>query len=186
MPLTKVLNRIHEQIKDLAPTLELFIDNTLQPTTDDCNKLQKQLCQLQEELAVYKFSLSDIDFSPSFKLHAKISEKEVPVSPPDEPAINSPQPEAPPKPETPGNRTDQAATSGVKPLVIGVNDKFRFINELFSQNNAEYNIAFQQLNNLSNWNDSEVYLNSLKNLYGWPEKNEAVKYLYAHVKKRFE
>src|SRR3954470_12344583 len=77
MPLSKVLQSIRSQIGEIIPTLDSFSDDNVQPGIADCELLQKQLCELQENLAVYKYSHQDIDFSPSFKIHAKISEKEV-------------------------------------------------------------------------------------------------------------
>src|SRR5687767_8847563 len=76
MPLTKVLQSIGSQIKELSQSLELFSDKTIQPGVEDCELLQKQMAELQESLAIYKFSLRDIDFSPSYKIHAMISEKD--------------------------------------------------------------------------------------------------------------
>jgi len=195
MSLTKVLHSIRTQISEIIPALESFSDSNVQPGTGDCELLQKQLCELQENLAIYKFTQKDMDFSPSYKIHAKISEKEpdVPVaenqkkeeSP--EPAPASRQPEVPvaiPVAAPVAPTTSQ--TTKIKPFVIGLNDKFRFINELFSQNNPEYNIAYQQLSTLNTWNESEIYLNSLKNLYGWKENSDVVKYFYSIVKKRFD
>ncbi|MEI6020414.1 MAG: hypothetical protein WCR21_04735 [Bacteroidota bacterium] len=73
-----------------------------------------------------------------------------------------------------------------KPLAIAINDKFRFINELFLHNAAEYNIAIEQINNLNSWTDCDLYLSSLKQLYHWQDQNEVAKQLFALVKKRFE
>jgi hypothetical protein len=191
MPLTKVLQSIQTQISEIIPSLETFSDSRIQPGVHDCELLQKQLAELQENLAVYKFSQRDIDFSPSFKIHAMISEKEIPAEAPVQETrkesahtvTSNVDHEAPVnKPATP----TPPATQKHKGFVVNINDKFRFINELFSQNNSEYNIAFQQLSNLNSWNESEIYLNSLKNLYGWKENSEVVKYFYSTVRKRFE
>jgi hypothetical protein len=182
MPLDKVLHRIQNQIKDLAPTLELFVEYTVQPSVKDCEKILQQLYELQENLAVYKYAKAENELSPSFQLHAKVSEKEVPEKAPDTKEKNI---QAPTKPEK-ANTQEKESTKGLKPLVIGLNDKFRFINELFAQNNSEYNIALEQFNNLRTWSDTEIYLNSLKNLYGWKENSEVIKYFYALIKKRFD
>ena len=71
-------------------------------------------------------------------------------------------------------------------MAIGLNDKFRFINELFSQNPAEYNIAIEQLSGLNTWAEADIYMNSLKSLYAWRDSQETVKQFYSIVKKRFE
>ncbi len=84
--------------------------------------------------------------------------------------------------ETP--KSDQKQS--IKPLAVALNDKFRFINELFLHNAAEYNIAIEQINNLNSWHECDLYLNSLKQLYNWQDQNEVAKQLFAVVKKRFE
>lgn len=196
MPLDKVLHKIQLQIKDLAPTLELFIDETIQPTADDCESLQKQLHKLLENIAVYKFDKIDRELSPSFHLHAKVSEKQIVEEPVKveiptiekqivaEIVIESLKPETPVVQETPKEEVP-IVEKQKQALTVGLNDKFRFINELFSQNAAEYNIAIEQLNNLKSWTDSEIYLNSLKSLYNWKDESDAVKYFYSLAKKRF-
>lgn len=187
MPLTKVLHRIQDQIRDILPALETFTDTSVQPAAEDCEQLQKLLCELQENLAVYRFTQREKEFSPSFMIHAKINEKELPAQAVNE--VITPEPvrasEALPIPDDMAPPPAKPTTHTYKNLVFGINDKFRFINDLFAQNNSEYNIAFQQLNTLQNWDDSEVYLNSLKNLYEWKENNDTVKHLYSLVKKRF-
>ena len=79
MSLEKVLHKIQSQINDLAPTLELFVDETIQPSVDNCEKLQQQLMLLQENLAVYKYNKVNREISPSFSIHAKVSEKSAPA-----------------------------------------------------------------------------------------------------------
>jgi hypothetical protein len=188
----KILLRIQLHINELTPTLELFVDTNIQPSVQDCENLQKQLSSLQENLAIYKYNKQNKELSPSFNIHAKLSEKEsqeekkaeiikeikesVKLEREEKAEIKEVIPEA--------QKTE--VTKPKPPLTIGINDKFRFMNELFSQNAVEYNIAIEQLNNLSNWHDTEIYLNSLKNVYGWKESGEVVKYLYAMVKKRFD
>ncbi|MFO0323352.1 MAG: hypothetical protein ACK504_13100 [Bacteroidota bacterium] len=70
-------------------------------------------------------------------------------------------------------------------LNININDKFRFINELFSSNAIEYNIAIEQLNATNNLQDAKIYINGLKNIYFWKEENELLKTLQALIEKRF-
>jgi hypothetical protein len=174
MSIEKVLHKIQSQINDLTPTLELFVDETIQPTVDNCEKLQQQLVQLQENIAVYKFNKIDKEISPSFSIHAKVSEKELPK---ERPEIL--QPKIEPKDE------EVNESKNTQPMLIGINDKFRFINELFKQNNSEYNIAIEQLNALKNWRDAEIYLNSLRTLYEWKENNEVANLFFSIAKKRF-
>jgi hypothetical protein len=127
------------------------------------------------------------ELSPSFAIHAKVSEVELPpeMEPAmpeqkQEPVLQTIRPADEPKP------VHNDPPKRLASLSIGLNDKFRFINELFSQNNSEYAIAVEQLNNLRNWHDTEVYLNSLKDLYEWKSNSEVVRYFYSMLKKRFE
>lgn len=190
MSLDKVLHRIQVQIKDLAPKLELFIEHTIQPNVNECEALQKQMNELNETLSVYKYLRQNKELSPSFNLHAKVSEKEMPPVQAPEPAAElKVQETAPIQTElkeviVESIKSEPPAVS--KTIALSINDKFRFINELFAQNSSEYNIAIEQLNSLRSWHDADVYLNSLKNLYDWKEQSEIVKHFYAVVKKRFD
>ncbi len=196
MALDKVLHKIQIQIQEIAPTLELFVDESIQPSVNDCENLQKQLNALLENLAVYKFNKLNKEISPSFTIHAKLSAKEhveeIKEVVKTESVVNSP-PAKEHHPEPIEEITEslqehsKAAPAQVKAaLIIGLNDKFRFANELFAHNNAEFSVAIEQLNNLLSWQDSDNYLNSLKSLYDWKESDEAVRYFYSLVKKRFD
>jgi hypothetical protein len=55
MAIDKILVKIQGQIHELAPTLELFVEDSIQPSVDDCRNLQQQLTKLQEFIAVYKY-----------------------------------------------------------------------------------------------------------------------------------
>lgn len=188
MALDKLFHKIQTDITELARSLEFFLEDSIQPTVDECEDLQKKLTQLQEHLAVYKHFKLDKELSPSFMIHAKVSEKEPLAPAPVAPAHTDREPPAvqdgahQPSPLTPS----EEALKRLPPLAIGLNDKFRLINELFAQNASEYGIAVEQLNNLRNWTDTEIYLNSLRDLYGWRPANEVVKYLYGVAKKRFD
>ena len=102
---------------------------------------------------------------------------------PETPAVTGHSKETIPVPPSPAAAVSQQTRSA---LAVGLNDKFRFINELFVQNSAEYTIAIEQLNGLQTWADTELYLTSLKSLYGWKDTSEAVKYFYTLVRKRFD
>ena len=172
MILERTLNRIQGQINELAPTLELFVEEKIQPTVEECELLQKMLVKLQEDLAVYTFHKREKDISPNFNIHSKISKQ-------DEKTVVEVK-EAPENKQEPNVDTKILAA-----ISIGVNDKFRIINELFKQNSAEYNIAIEQLGTLSNWTESELYLNSLKSIYGWKDNSEVLILFYNLAKKRF-
>ncbi len=191
MSLEKTLQKVQSDIQALTATLELFFEDTIQPSVSDCETLQQRLAALQETLAIYKYHKQ---ISPSFHLHARISEKELPeektMAPAPEvkkePVSIKPEIAPEPKPKVVEEPEKPAAAKSYPKLSVNLNDKFRFINELFAQNHSEYNIAMEQLNNLRNWNDTEIYLNSLKSLYEWKDDKDIVKYFYALIKKRFD
>lgn len=195
MALDKVLGKIQAQIKELAPTLELFVEDSIHPSVKDCEKLQTQLNALEENLAIYKYSKLEKELSPSFNIHAKVSEVKVVEPVIKQPEIKQEEKKIEPAAEVkiepvvetviPEKKTEPIAQKTLPPLSVGINDKFRFINELFKQNGSEYNIAIEQLETLKNWNDAEIYLNSLKPLYEWKDNSEVVVYFYSVIKKRF-
>ena len=188
MPIDKILGKIRTNIRDLTPLLDGFSEQQVQPGVEECAHIQKHLNELLEYIAVYKHTKLRYEVSPSFDLHARISEtaetlKKESVPPPD---VQTPSPAR--KPEPAADKTTESPRGAVatRPLQIGLNDKFRFINELFAHNDPEYHIAVEQLSNLGTWAETELYLNSLKHLYGWRDNHDAVKYFYSLVKKRFQ
>lgn len=70
-------------------------------------------------------------------------------------------------------------------MAININDKFRFINELFDSNATEYNIAIEQMNSVNSLNEMMSYLKGLTSIYEWKEDSEVVKNLFALAQKRF-
>lgn len=188
MPVEKILAKIRENIRDTAALLDGFSEEAVQPGVEECTHIQRQLHDLLELIAVYKHNKVNYEISPSFNLHARISETTAEIS--------SDQVPAPPVEKVPDKKQDAPDEkrkesparngSAARPLQIGLNDKFRFINELFAHNDAEYHIAVEQLGNLGTWSETDLYLNSLKNLYGWRDNHDAVKYFYSIVKKRFQ
>jgi hypothetical protein len=73
----------------------------------------------------------------------------------------------------------------IKKMEIGINDKFRIMNELFGQSQLEYSTALEQLNLCENLEESENYLNNLSVLYQWKQDAPLVKTLFAINHKRF-
>lgn len=59
-------------------------------------------------------------------------------------------------------------------MIIGINEKFRFINDLFHGNAQEYQVAVNQINAIDGELEISAYLDSLKRIYNWDEKNPLV------------
>ncbi|HEX8515387.1 MAG TPA: hypothetical protein VF868_04250 [Bacteroidia bacterium] len=68
---------------------------------------------------------------------------------------------------------------------IGINDKFQYINELFSGNAQEYEIAVQQLNTAETIDSAMEYFMSIQQLYSWDNEHETVKRLFDLVERRY-
>ncbi|HWY36396.1 MAG TPA: hypothetical protein VNX68_17255 [Nitrosopumilaceae archaeon] len=83
------------------------------------------------------------------------------------------------------NKVPVVNNTNTKKIEIGINDKYRILNELFDQQQIEFNVVIEQLNVTENWEEAEIYLGSLLEIYGWKVDNELVKTLYSLVQKRF-
>jgi hypothetical protein len=181
MVLDKALSRIQSQINEVVPTLELFVEENIQPAVKDCEHLQRLLVKLQEDLAVYTYHKREKELSPNFNLHARVSEVNV--------NVKKNLVDANEEKNSAGDRdmpeVKIETEKVIPPMAVAINDKFRFINELFKQNGGEYNVAMEQLNSLHSWSEAEIYLNSLKMIYNWKDNSELVNHLYSITKKRF-
>lgn len=197
------LLQLQIQIQELLPTLELFLEEDPNINKLNCENLQSQINSLEERLAIFKHSLSA---STHEKINTKVEVEsvELPIEVKQAieiPAVDSNQQKiedvqkielkkeesvAEQKNETSSRIIEEVrSTSTLKPLIIGINDKFRFINELFAQSAPEYSVAIEQINSMSTSNEANNYLSNLKSVYEWQENNETVKQFYALVKKRY-
>lgn len=70
--------------------------------------------------------------------------------------------------------------------VIGINDKFLFVNELFGGSMEKYNKSIDNLNDLKTLNGAMIYLNELKIELQWNSSNEAYRKLSDLVARKFE
>lgn len=70
--------------------------------------------------------------------------------------------------------------------VIGINDKFLFVNELFGGSMEKYNKSIENLNDLKTLNGAMIYLNELKIELQWNSSNEAYQKLADLVRRKFE
>lgn len=70
--------------------------------------------------------------------------------------------------------------------VIGINDKFYFINELFSGDSQKYEDIIYTLNNFKKLEDAMVYFSTLKYKFGWDEDTEAYEKLSQMLERKFE
>jgi len=69
---------------------------------------------------------------------------------------------------------------------IGINDRYRFINELFRGDEAMYERSIKTINGFTTFTDADSWIQrELKVKLGWNEKNETTKSFDQVVKRRF-
>jgi hypothetical protein len=69
---------------------------------------------------------------------------------------------------------------------IGINDRFRFINELFRGDEPMYERSIKTINSLNNLSEAEYWIQrELKVKNGWSDENETVQLFDEVVKRRF-
>jgi hypothetical protein len=85
------------------------------------------------------------------------------------------------------NAASRAANKPIPDLkaAISINDKFRFINELFGGNATEYHIALNQINTCSGFEEADIYVSNIKDIYKWEEDHEVVTFFLELVERRF-
>jgi len=69
--------------------------------------------------------------------------------------------------------------------VVGINDKFLFINELFEGNMREYDIAITQLDNFHSYNETLEYINQMKEKFDWNTNSSSLVKLKEFLKRRY-
>ena len=68
---------------------------------------------------------------------------------------------------------------------IGINDKFYFINELFSGNSQAYEDVIYTLNNFKRFEEAMQYTSTLKHKYDWSTETEAYQKLTHFLERKF-
>lgn len=199
MAIDKVLVNIQTQITELVNNLEDFVQPSVQPSSHECDRLKSQLAHLQDLLAVYTHLKHNKELSPSFNIHSKVSNTVPEVNPSENKDLKMEEPvkqiqelQKPiekvvdPVEKVAESKPIETNSSPVVKLAVGINDKFRIINELFKQNANEYNVAMEQFNSISNSQDAETFMSSLTELYGWSERSETVKFFYALIRSKYK
>ncbi len=182
-------DKAFEQLKLAAlevKALLIDIDENIQPTVLEMEKINVKVNELSEQIAIYKYIKGQKELSPSLSLHLKVMEK-TPESIVDTTGIRELE-----MSEKIANAESVLAElkaenlPEVKKLEFSLNDKFRIINELFKQSTTEFNLAVDQINSFTSLETSTAYLNELKNIYYWSETSDLTKLLYQINKKRFQ
>ncbi len=198
---TDILQKqLHTSLQELKIAIEKF-EKHPSPSTQYAEQLHSAIHSTNKLVSAYLVLKEHKDISPDLNLHIKLMS--VPT-PEETKAIIEPIKEAV---ETKDIKeeiktqeaTKELVTEKIMPLVdeekkelkelpkmnININDKFRFINELFASNANEYNIAMEQINTITSPEELANYLKGLSSIYMWKEDNEVVKTLFSLAKKRF-
>ncbi len=178
-------DKAFEQLKLAAlevKSLLIDIDENIHPSVDEIEKLASRIAVLDEQIVIYKFLQTQKELSPSFNIHLKVMEKTSAVIPPETIATSTIKETAK---DIIANDHIEGTVNVAHKIEMGLNDKFRMINELFSKSTTEFNLAVEQLNMIESFEKSEAYLNELKRLYGWRDDNELTLRLFQLNQKRF-
>lgn len=199
-----LLKQLYSSLGDLKTAIDKF-EKHPSPSTQYASQLHLAIHESNKLVSAYLVIKEHKDVSPELNLHVKlmnvpaieekpvsveaIKESVVVVAPPvvakeevnsieviKEPVI---EPMVAPIIET------KAIAKEWPKIAININDKFRFINELFASNSNEYNIAIEQINAVNSLEELNNYLKGLKSIYNWNDDNEVVKNLYSLAQKRF-
>ncbi len=92
---------------------------------------------------------------------------------------------AAPEPEIKNSPITTAKVANNKNMEVGLNDKFRFIQELFRKQQDKYIEVIQQINSLETWQEARNYIDLQARIYNWKEEDQLVKTFYKLAEKRF-
>lgn len=208
---TDILQKqLQTSLQELKASIEKF-EKHPSPSTQYAEQLHSAIHQANKLVSAYLVLKEHKDVSPDLNLHLKLMnvptpEEKTAIIEPIKEQVIEPAPIAVKEEAKPIEEikvpviekvvepiveriqpqvTETPATKEFPKITININDKFRFINELFASNATEYNIAIEQINAVTNLSELNNYLNGLKSIYEWKDDNEVVKNLYALAQKRF-
>ena len=155
--------------KDVSPDLNLHLKLMNVPTPEEktaiIEPIKEQVIEPAPIVIKEDTSINSVDVKPVEEIKTSVIE----------PVVERVQPQV----------AEVPVAKELPKIAISINDKFRFINELFAANAVEYNIAIEQINAVNSLSELNNYLNGLKQIYAWKEDNEVVKNLYSLAQKRF-
>ncbi len=79
----------------------------------------------------------------------------------------------------------KSSQSGDIKTLIGINEKYLFINELFEGNTGEYNEFIAQLNQFTTKNEANSFISNLKSQKGWKDNIDSMDMLEELVNSRY-
>jgi hypothetical protein len=194
-----LLKQLNSSLAELKAAVDKFQKHP-SPSTDYAEQLHSAIYNSNKLVSAYLVLKEHKDVSPDINLHMKLmnvptnEEKEAIVEPIKQNISEPVKIEVKPievikepviEKQTVPVEEVKPATKEYPKMSININDKFRFINELFGSNANEYNIAVEQMNSVSTRHEMNTYLSGLKSIYTWDDDKEVVKNLYSIANKRF-
>ncbi len=196
-----LLKQLNSSLGELKTAIEKFEKHPA-PSTEYAEQLHSSIYKANKLVSAYLVLKEQKDVSPDLNMHIKLmnipaqDERKTLVEPAKDEVIIKPaevkKEEVKPieikEPiiETPPTVVEvKPPVKNYPSIAININDKFRFINELFASNANEYNIAIEQINSVSSPIEMTNYLKGLKSIYNWDDEKEVVKTLYTLANKRF-
>ena len=196
------------KLDELKTAIERFEKHT-PPSTTSAEQLHMAINEVNKLVSAYVVLKEQKDVSPDLNLHLKlmhvetaqkeikedikiahIEERQAAVDLPKESSQGESKPiEVKTEPSVEKKPVDivfeKPEIKTYPKLAINLNDKFRFINELFASNANEYHIAIEQLNNVNSLDEASAYIKGLKAIYDWKDDHEMVKNINGLIQKRF-
>ena len=173
-----------EQIREEAAKMKKYLhqlENEPHLTAAEAQELLEHIEKIYRNLCVYSHAIKNHELAGDLQVHMKImqtvsAESNVAAEKIVEPVI-----------EIKVEEKIAPLHDGtiLRKIELSINNKFRIANELFNQNQLEFNAAFQQLNSMNTAAEAMRYMESLKQIYKWKDENPLVKNFYALVQKRF-
>jgi hypothetical protein len=151
-------------------------------TYEETEELIGEVEKLYRVLSVYSHLVKKQEMTGDLQVHMKIMQtvSDIESNVAAEKIVETPKEEK--KTEQP---REEKGNPILRQIELSINNRFRIANELFAQNQAEFQAAMQQLNSISSQPEASRYLESLKDIYKWKDENPLVKSFYALVQKRF-
>jgi len=157
------------------------LENDQHLTAAEAQELLEQVEKIYRNLCVYAHSIKNHELTGDLQVHMKIMQTVTMENNVVAEKVVEAVKETKKEEQTPSVQDSVI----LRKIELSINNRFRIANELFNQNQAEFNAAFQQLNTINSWEEAQRYIESLKQVYKWKDDNSLVKNFYALVQKRF-
>ncbi|MBS1651652.1 MAG: hypothetical protein JSU07_06540 [Bacteroidetes bacterium] len=194
----EILSNLNLQISELYLKIEVFKLKGEQTNEEEYSDIQHQLSKLNESVTIAKFvkqALSKQSQTQSAEISVPTVAAESTLVEENKNAVIKPKEkttfDSNEKKEegviTLAENTYQSTitTAKIIDFKIGINDKFRFINELFTHNQSEYITSIECCSKAASLHDVTIILNELSVKHNWQANSPTVKHFINVIKSAF-